>query len=87
MQNLIGSLLFLANATRPDIAYSVDALGAHLGTPACQQFDHEKGILCECIGSNQSGIELGGVTPNCTQIFCDSGLQQTIHAVQEVGLC
>jgi hypothetical protein len=48
--SLIGSLLFLANATRPDIAYSVNALSAHMGAPARRHFDLAKGIVRYCIG-------------------------------------
>ena len=44
-QQLIGSLIYLANATRPDIAYSVSYLARAMQKPTDADFNHAKRIL------------------------------------------
>ncbi len=53
---LIGSLLYLAVCTRPDIAYAVHALARHMSRPSEAHWNAAKGILRYLLKNPASGL-------------------------------
>ena len=67
---LIGSLLYLAVCTRPDIAHAVGALARYMSDPLHEHWELAKGILRYLRGTAAYGIKFGP-TPGLRG-FCDS---------------
>jgi hypothetical protein len=57
--SLIGSLLYLANCTRPDIAFAVNTLARHLRTPHHGHMRMAKQVLRYCIATRDFGLVFG----------------------------
>ena len=57
---LIGSLLYIANATRPDIAYSVGVLSRFRNSPTTSHWNEALRVLRYLKGTRTHGIVLGG---------------------------
>ena len=54
---LVGSLLYAAMVTRPDIAFAVQALGRHLQSPTEEHFNAGKRILRYLQGTKDLGLK------------------------------
>jgi transposase InsO family protein len=58
---IVGSLLYLANCTRPDIAFAVSALSRHMANPTRVHYNAAKSVLRYLSGTAGLGIEYGRV--------------------------
>jgi Reverse transcriptase (RNA-dependent DNA polymerase) len=67
---LIGSLLYLAVCTRPDIAYAVGALARYMSDPLQEHWELAKGLLRYLRGTTAFGIKFG--PSSGLRGFCDS---------------
>jgi hypothetical protein len=70
-QSLIGSLLYLAIATRPDIAYSVGVLSRFNSCPTQTHFTAAKRILRYLKGTSNCGLIYGEVKQSMVG-YCDA---------------
>ena len=61
--SLVGSLLYLANCTRPDISFAVGTLARHLRNPFSVHLKAVKHLLRYCISTSDYGLCFGG-NPN-----------------------
>eukprot|EP00798_Chlamydomonas_sp_ICE-L_P022347 gene22347-biopygen31027 len=57
--SLIGSLLYLANCTRPDISYAVGIMARHMRTPHFAHLKSAKHLLKYCIATQDLGLSFG----------------------------
>eukprot|EP00798_Chlamydomonas_sp_ICE-L_P019084 gene19084-biopygen27952 len=57
--SLIGSLLYLANCTRPDISYAVGIMARHMRTPHFAHLKSAKHLLKYCIATHDLGLSFG----------------------------
>jgi len=64
--SLVGSLLYLANCTRPDISFAVGALARHLRAPYDCHKQYAKNLLKYCINTKHYGLVYG---PNAGDSF------------------
>ncbi|KAH9130205.1 hypothetical protein LEN26_008754 [Aphanomyces euteiches] len=55
-RNVVGELLYLTTATRPDIAFTVTLLSRHLNNPEEEHKLIAKRVLCYLQGTNEYGI-------------------------------
>jgi hypothetical protein len=53
---LLGELQFLANSTRPDIAFAVNRLASYTANPSLQHFAAVKRVLRYLAGTKDQGI-------------------------------
>ena len=60
--SMIGSLLYAAMVSRPDIAYAVQALGRHLQGTTDEHFVAAKRVLRYLKGTKELGLKYGGIT-------------------------
>jgi hypothetical protein len=58
--SLVGSLLYAAIVTRPDIAYAVQALGRHMQNSTDEHYSAGKRILRYLQGTKELGLKYGG---------------------------
>jgi hypothetical protein len=63
-RELVGSLLYAAISTRPDISHAVHQLGKHVQLPAYQHWLAGKRVLRYLSGTKQIGLIFKGVTSN-----------------------
>lgn len=69
----IGSLLYVANKTRPDIAYAINRLSRKVETPTVSDVQKLKRVLKYLKGSDNLGLEYKkGNDINVLNVFCDS---------------
>jgi hypothetical protein len=68
---IIGSLLYLAAHTRPDIAYAVGALSRYMTKPSNDHWRAAKGIVRYLAGTVQEGITFGQRQAR-VEGYCDS---------------
>ena len=57
--SLVGSLLYLANCTRPDISFAVNTLARHLRSPCTNHMGLAKQLLRYCLSSKHLGLTYG----------------------------
>eukprot|EP00798_Chlamydomonas_sp_ICE-L_P025101 gene25101-biopygen19563 len=57
--SFIGSLLYLANCTRPDISYAVGIMARHMRTPHFAHLKSAKHLLKYCIATQDLGLSFG----------------------------
>ncbi|KAJ9533036.1 hypothetical protein QJQ45_018125 [Haematococcus lacustris] len=67
---LVGSLMYLACCTRPDIAFAVGALARHLAAPTEQHWQAARAVLSFVKGTAGHGLLLGEST--ALQGYCDA---------------
>ena len=59
-QSLVGSVMFLMLATRPDLAYSISSLSRYNANPKSDHLAAAKRILRYVKGTKEAGLTLGG---------------------------
>ena len=62
-QRIMGCLLYLAIATRPDISYYAMWLGQFNANPSCHHFLAAKHVLCYLSGTRGLALCLGSPSP------------------------
>ena len=60
VREAIGSLMYLANMTRPDISYAVNQISAFVSNPGYGHWDAIKRVLAFLAGTKNHGICFGG---------------------------
>jgi hypothetical protein len=68
---LVGSLLYLANCTRPDIAQAVGVLARYMSCPTVEHWRLAKAVLSYLVGTTDVGLEFGGKTSEL-EGYCDA---------------
>jgi hypothetical protein len=68
---LIGSLMYIAVCTRPDIAQTVGALARYMAAPTTAHWSAAKGVLRYLAGTKELGLSYGGNSSGL-QGFCDA---------------
>ena len=76
---LLGELQYLANATRPDIAYAVNRLAAYTANPSLQHISALKRVLRYLCGTKDYGITYRKPSNNKECALCD-GYADTAYA-------
>ena len=71
---LLGELQFLANATRPDIAYAINKLAAYTANPSPQHAGALKQILKYLKGTKKYGIQYSNLAYPQNDLQQDSNL-------------
>jgi hypothetical protein len=73
---LVGSMMYLAVCTRPDIAHAVGVLARYMSTPSMEHWKTAKAVLRYVAGSASVGIKFGstGSRKGSTGLvgYCDS---------------
>ena len=64
-RNLVGSLMFLASQTRPDIAYAVGMLGRHAHNYQAEHFQAAKRVLRYLLTTKNKKLLAGGGSLLC----------------------
>jgi hypothetical protein len=64
VREAIGSLMYLANMTRPDISYAVNQISAFVSNPGSGHWEAIKRILAFLAGTKNHGICFGGESKN-----------------------
>jgi transposase InsO family protein len=68
----VGSLMYAALGTRPDITYAVTALSQFLQNPGKSHWEAVKRVFRYLKGTQSIGLSFGGETEPSVQGFCDS---------------
>lgn len=68
---LVGSLMYLAVCTRPDIAFAVGALARYMSNPSIEHWNAAKGVLRYLAGTTDFGITFGNGFSELIG-FCDA---------------
>lgn len=71
-QSLIGSLLYLANCTRPDLAQSVGLLARFMSNPSQEHMEAGKQVLRYLAGTKELGLSFKRSSPNSIKGYCDA---------------
>ena len=73
-RELVGSLLYVANATRPDISSSLSILSQYLDCPRAMHWRAAKRVLCYLNGTQDHGIKYTRSTNHVTSLkaYCDA---------------
>ena len=69
--SLVGSLLYLSNCTRPDIAQAVGALARYMAVPTTAHWTAAKTVVRYLAGTPDMGITFGASAPSL-QAYCDA---------------
>ncbi len=77
---LLGELQFLANATRPDIAYAVNRLASYTANPSMQHTSALKRILRYLAGTKAYGITYSGMQSKNRNINLFQGYADAAYA-------
>lgn len=86
-QSLVGSLLHLAQCTRPDIALAVGAMAAYLHAPSQGHMDAVEAIVAYVGCTAQRGITYG-TSSQVVQVFCDSNFASCVDTRRSItGYC
>ncbi|XP_058806785.1 uncharacterized protein LOC131673091 [Phymastichus coffea] len=81
----IGSLMYLANVTRPDIAFAVNLLARKQSNPTIEDWIDVKRIMRYLRGSSDLGITYRGVTENL-EIFTDASFRDNADSSSTSGM-
>jgi hypothetical protein len=68
---LVGSLMYLASCTRPDIAQAVGALARYMSSPTQDHWTAAKHVLRYLAGTTTHGITFGSSQPTLL-VYCDA---------------
>lgn len=71
-RKLIGSLMYLAVGTRPDIAFAVQFLSQFLANPGRAHWEAAKRVIRYILGTRKFTLNLGGKQPICLTGYTDS---------------
>jgi hypothetical protein len=71
-QQIVGSMIYLANLTRPDISYIVGQLARHMAAPTTEYLQFTKPLLRYCKETMKLGIEYGGGDGHNFDVYTDS---------------
>lgn len=71
-RRLVGRLMFLTGATRPDIAFAVNRLAQHLASPRDIHMQAAKHVLRYLKGTASKGIEFSGESPEVLTGWTDA---------------
>ena len=71
-QELIGSIMYLAQGSRPDIAFGISVLSRYMHCPTKNLFNHAKRVLKYLNATQNYGIHYDGDKDGRFQYFCDS---------------
>jgi transposase InsO family protein len=69
--HLVGSLLYLANCTRPDISQAVGVLSKYMKSPTTVHWQSALGVLKYLAATRQQGIQYGGCAAGLVG-YCDA---------------
>jgi hypothetical protein len=72
--SMVGSLLYAATMTRPDIAYAVQALGRHMRASGPEHVTAAKRVMRYLQGTREMGIQFGPTEVSELELegYCDS---------------
>lgn len=68
----VGSLMYLAVATRPDISFAISCVSRHLDNPQTGHINAVKRILKYILGTMDYGIQFNFINNNCIVGFSDA---------------
>jgi ferritin len=72
-QSMLGSLMYAAVATHPDISFAVNTLAQHASAPGEEHLHTLKRIFQYLIGTKNYKLVFNGHTKNCTLVgFVDA---------------
>jgi hypothetical protein len=73
---IVGSLLYLASTTRPDLTYAALALARFMAPPTTELLDHARRVLRYLVGTRELELHLGevGFGGDLITAFCDASL-------------
>lgn len=73
-RELVGSLLYVANATRPDVSVALSVLSQFLDCPRAMHWRAAKRVLCYLKGTQNHGIQFTRDKENaiCMAAYCDA---------------
>lgn len=71
-QRILGTLMFIATSTRPDISYAVGALGQQTANPTSTDLKHLTGVFQYAYGTKNEGIKIGGLWDSHIRSFADA---------------
>ena len=77
-REMIGSLMYLAVMTRPDISFAVSSLSQYLDAPRSTHLVAVKRIFCYLIGTKRLKLVLGGKIPDVVG-FSDADWASHLH--------
>ena len=84
-REVIGSLLYLANVTRPDIAYAVNYLSRKQSDPTEEDWIDAKRILRYLRGTSKLGLNFRGKTEDL-EIFNDASFRDYFDSTSTSGM-
>ena len=77
--NAIGALMYLANCTRPDIAFSVNLLARYSSTPTKRHWNEIKHILRYLRGTSDMGVYYSKESKSQLIGYADAGYLSDSH--------
>jgi hypothetical protein len=84
-QSIIGSLLHLAVATRPDIAYAMGVLSKFCAKPLEAQLTPAKRVLRYLKGTENLGLKYDGSTNKSLTVYSDANWAGDLHDRHSTG--
>ncbi len=70
--NLVGTLLYISNCSRPDIAYAAGVLARFLAQPTTTHWTAAKGVARYIAGTANAGLVYGGDSRLIMEGYCDA---------------
>jgi hypothetical protein len=78
----IGALMYVANNSRPDIAFSVNILARYIYDPTCRHWNKIKHVLRYLCGSRDMGLFYRKYTKSKLVGYADAGYLSDPHKAQ-----
>ena len=82
-RSVVGSIMYLATSTRPDLAHSMSVLSSYFSSPTKEHLAVSKGVLKYIRGTVSLGLMLGGAKP---QLVCYSDADYGANVVSRKSL-